>query len=473
MKKYYTSLALISLFFTLTAFVYKQDARLFMPPPGDTVLVLPEDPYDYESVSVPSFLMQTYIWGGETDTTILSLVTDEGATLGRVLFYDNKLSLNNDQNCGSCHKQEFSFADSERFSEGLDGELSTRNTPQLNDLSWGPAGQAFFWDMKIHTLEDAVLQPIINPSELSLPLDDLIERLEETDYYGPLFEAAFGTPQVSAERIGKALSQFVASYVSFESKFDEGAGMNSTFSNFTTSEANGRVLFLQDCAICHQTNSSFVVDAFDFNNFVGNFNNGLDSVFTDLGMGGWTGDSSLDGLFKSPSLKNIAFTAPYMHDGRFETLEDVVDFYSEGILPNENSHFNTWNGQSFTGFDYSDQEKANLVAFLHTLTDENLLTNPKWSNPFQSVTGTEDIPLALKTARLYPNPMADYTTLYLSNPEARELTLRLSTVDGKLIKQWTAKNEEIRLDREGLLSGIYFLSMTQDGRVRSLRLVVE
>ncbi len=473
MKKIYVFSALLVLFLLGTAASYKASITTSPPPPpptDSTVLILPDEHYEYRNIPFPDHVLLPNGWsGGSIDTSLVDQITNAGATLGRVLFYDNILSINQDQSCGSCHLQERSFADSVAFSAGFEGELTTRNTLHLNDLGYFPEdGNGLFWDLSSPTLQEAVTLPIINEAELGLSLSELVDRLNATDYYPPLFEEAYGSTEVTEEKLANALTQFIASIRSFESKFDVGAAVN--FQNFTQIESLGQSLFITNCEICHSQSGHFGIDAFELMPpfFLFN-NNGLEEEYTDQGMAEWSGVEEHVGVFKGPSLKNVAVTAPYMHDGRFETLEEVVDFYSDDVFNHPNSLFSWF--MPLPSFEES--EKTAIVAFLQTLTDDNLLTNPMWSDPFVTITtSTDDIPAPLLTARIYPNPMVDHTMLYLNNPEARQIDLRLATTEGKSLRQWTSTSAEILIERDQLAAGIYFLTIQLDGKVRSLRLVV-
>jgi len=224
-------------------------------------------------------------------------------------------------------------------------------------------------------LEAQVLQPIQNAVEMGMDLTTLTNRLAAETYYTNLFATTFGSPGVTSDRISKALAQFVRSIVSTQSKFDLGATNN--FANFTLQENQGRQLFNgpAGCAACHGTDNFVPGPALN--------NNGLEFPYVDLGVGGITGNPQDNGKFKVPSLRNIALTAPYMHDGRFTNLQQVVDFYNAGVVdnPNLSPPLRNPNG-TVRRLNLSQQQKDALVAFLRTLTDPNLATDPKYSDPF-------------------------------------------------------------------------------------------
>jgi cytochrome c peroxidase len=306
-------------------------------------------------------------------------LTVEGIELGRHLFYETKLSGDNSQSCASCHNQSMAFTDhGRRFSTGITGAIGTKNSMALFNLMWSTR---FFWDGRSATLREQVLIPIQDPIEMHESLPNAVNKLKATSTYPELFGKAFGDATITAERVAKALEQFILSMVSTESNFD--LWRRGQY-QMTASEQRGFDLFMRefsapgsgrpvgaDCFHCHGTHL-FTVDRF--------FNNGLDAS-PSAGFGAVTGDPLDIGKFKTPSLRNVALTAPYMHDGRFETLEEVIEHYNSGI---QNSATLDPNIKSQgVGLGLSTQDKADLIAFLHTLTDTVYLNNPAFSNPFQ------------------------------------------------------------------------------------------
>ncbi len=290
--------------------------------------------------------------------------SDEEASLGRILFYDKLLSLNNSTSCASCHNQAAAFADDKKVSEGLFGELSKRNSSAL--MNSGFRGR-YFWDGRRGNLTDAVLDPIKDHSEMAFDnMESLITRLNQTEYYPRLFKEAFGEDGISEDKIGIALSEFLASIYTFDSKWDEGYDIG--FSNYTESERAGLDLFnLYNCSSCHSGR--------DLDSYYAHANIGLDTDYVDEGTG--------DGNFRVPSLRNIELTAPYMHDGRYASLEEVIDFYDSGVQSHPNLN---WLLQDESGepirLDLSEKDKADMLAFLLTLTDESLVYDERFSNPF-------------------------------------------------------------------------------------------
>ncbi|MDB6064983.1 MAG: Cytochrome-c peroxidase [Pedosphaera sp.] len=355
--------------------------RQNVPSTVSNALHLPVSPYSYAAPALPpNFLVPPISTQDNTPAT--NPVTDAGATLGRVLFYDKRLSTNQTIACSSCHQAKYGFSDPRRFSVGYDGSVGTRNAMGLNNDRYYQRGH-FFWDERAATLEDQVLQPIQNPIEMGMTLPTLLTRLSAEPFYTDLFNRAFGTPDVTTNRISLALAQFVRSIISTNSKYDQGIPVG--FTNFTAQEKLGRQIFLGQvgvatCAACHGTD-----------NFVppNIFNNGLEFPYVDKGVGGITGRAQDMGLFKVPSLRNIGLTAPYMHDGRFATLEEVVEFYNSGIVDNPNLspplRTPPRPGQPPGGplrLNLTPDQKAALVAFLKTLTDTNVTSDVKFSDPF-------------------------------------------------------------------------------------------
>ncbi|GAA5117828.1 cytochrome c peroxidase [Luteolibacter yonseiensis] len=342
---------------------------------------------NFSIIPLPSHLTVPIITG-QNNTPVTNPTTDPGAELGRVLFYDKRLSLNQTVSCSSCHQAAHGFSDPARLSVGFEGGHTPRNSMGLTSARYYPRAR-FFWDERSATLEDQVLQPIQNSVEMGMTLPALNARLAAEPFYQDLFNRAFGSQQVTSERISRALAQFVRSIVSYRSKYDLGVPLN--FSNFTAQEQQGRQIFngpgggAPSCASCHGTD-----------NFVPNnvFNNGLENPYVDKGIGDVTGLPQDEGLFKVPSLRNIELTAPYMHDGRFATLEQVVEFYSTGVVAHPNLSGPLREGPPPgpgqppqpvvpRRLNLSTAQKAALVAFLKTLTDRTVTTDPKFQDPFK------------------------------------------------------------------------------------------
>jgi cytochrome c peroxidase len=346
-------------------------------PARERTLRLPVTPYRYADLDLPDHF-QTLAARRFDNTPADNPVTDAGATLGRVLFYDTRLSANDSVACASCHQQGRAFVNRERFSKGFDGKLTDRRAMSLVNLRYYPRGR-FFWDERAETLEQQVLMPIQSKVEMGHDLPRLVAALGKDADYARLFRGAFGDREVTPRRVARALAQFVRSLVSYQSKYDEGlakvSSVREDFPNFTAEENQGKRLFLARCATCHLPrgqDAHFIM--------LRPSNNGLDA--DSRGKDGGVGDVTLNGrhvgLFKSPSLRNVEFTAPYMHDGRFATLEAVIDHYSRDVKPHANLDGRLRRRANFTA-----SQKAALVAFLKTLSDRAFLTDPKFSDPFQ------------------------------------------------------------------------------------------
>lgn len=355
-------------------------AQQTVPDTLSTALLLPETSLNYANVTLPPYYLAPPV--ANTDNTpATNHITDAGATLGRVLFYDKRLSTNQTVACASCHQAQHGFSDPNPVSTGFNGSKGTRNAMSLNNARYYQRGH-FFWDERANTLEDQVLMPIQNPIEMGMTLPALVTRLNAEPYYTNLFAKTFGSPTVTTNGISLALAQFVRSIVSTNSKYEQGIPIG--FSNFTPQENLGRQIFFGQvggatCAVCHTT------DSFSAANI---FNNGLEFPYVDTGVGGITGRQQDMGLFKVPSLRNIELTAPYMHDGRFTNLEQVVEFYNSGIVdnPNLSPPLRTGRPPQPPGgplrLNLTTAQKAALVAFLKTLTDTSLTTDPRFADPF-------------------------------------------------------------------------------------------
>ncbi|MEJ6792081.1 MAG: cytochrome c peroxidase [Lacinutrix sp.] len=295
--------------------------------------------------------------------------TVEGVALGKKLFFDTKLSGDQTMACASCHAPQNAFTDNIPTSIGIDGDFGNRNSMPIYNLAWN-YGERFTWDGKELSLERQALEPVENPVEMHSDWDDVIDRLQSDAEYPELFRLAFKTNTITKELTAKAIAQFERTLISANSKFDNYSLGQATV---TPQEQNGFNVFMDeergDCFHCHgNTNNPLWTD----NIF---HNNGLDTTFADLGLGGVTGDSNDNGKFKSPSLRNLAYTAPYMHDGRFETLEEVIEFYSSG-LQQSSTIDPLMKKVDEGGVNLSMQDKADLKAFLLALSDPTFLANP-------------------------------------------------------------------------------------------------
>ncbi len=443
------------------------------------ILVLPDEPYDYNDIEIPEHYMFFSIFNGIDFMN--GTIDNHIATLGRVMFYDRALSYNRSVACGSCHQQQFGFADDEQFSEGFDGQIGTRNAMHIADFGLDGYGR-FLWNDAEEDLVEMTLLPLQNGVEMGITLDELKDRMTESEYYPDLFQAAFGDENITDERIGMAFSQFLMSIVAVNTKLDQ--GIQNEFADFTEQELEGKTIFENACQNCH--NSPFTNmegdPFFGLFDFMGPHNTGLDIQYADDGLGEVTGLNTDNGKFKTVNLKNVALTAPYMHDGRFQTLEEVIDFYSDDVQPHPNSTFQThWFFQEnfptpFAGFNFTEAEKMALLAFLQTFTDETLVNEPKWSDPFVRVGGNVGIENGNETANIevYPNPMRTHTLIDLGSfPEKKATQIRLLHLNGQVVRQVQTMNRTYNLLRDNLAAGTYLLEITKDGQQIMEQIVVQ
>jgi cytochrome c peroxidase len=297
-------------------------------------------------------------------------LTTEGIFLGRKLFYEKMLSNDMTMSCASCHKQENGFDDPRPFSQGTNGSFGDRNAMAIINLGWD---KHFFWDGRRNSLEGQAHDPVTNPIEMANNWPDVVQRLQASGEYRELFFKAFGTRTVDSNLVVKAIAQFERTLVSFNSRFDKYYYMGDS-SALNEQEKRGLNIFTGKglCKNCHLMNT--LLTDLEFRN------NGLDESPKDAGLMKFTGNAADNGKFKVPTLRNIAVTAPYMHDSRFATLEEVVTFYSSQVKqnsPNLDEHMPEFK----SGLNLTVQEKADLVAFLKSLTDKDFTTNPAFSQP--------------------------------------------------------------------------------------------
>jgi cytochrome c peroxidase len=428
--------------------------------------VLPAVPYNYNVLNLPAHF--TTNAGGQIATSINGLdntpannpITNDGATLGRVLFYDVNLSFNRTISCASCHRQNAGFSDTAVLSAGFKGGKTGRHSMTVINTRYYRRGRAF-WDERAATMEEQALKPFQDSVEMGLTLPLLMQRINEQPYYANLFAKAFGDNTVTTDKVARAIGQFERSIVSYSSKYDIGRAQVATptasFPNFTASENAGKLLFMTgagNCFTCH-TSEAFV----NFND--GPENNGIDAASTkDLGAGGpdALNQSNLIGRFKTSTLRNIELTAPYMHDGRFKTLEEVVEHYNSGIKshPNLSGELKDRSGNPIR-LNLSATQKSDMVAFLKTLTDNSMATNPKWSNPFPVSTATKEIIAASTQFQLganYPNPFNQSTTIPFTLKNTSKVTLKVFDFLGREIAV---------LANENLLSGNQTITINNNG----------
>jgi cytochrome c peroxidase len=310
--------------------------------------------------------------------------TNAGATLGRVLFHDKRLSITNTVACASCHHQDHGFASPNRFDRGVLDIPLKRNTMTLGNTR-SNAAHAWFSDMRVTSLRDVARTALTTHDEMGASLPMVEAKLRATAFYPALFAAAFGSPDITAERVLLALEQYVESVLTYRSRFDQVClpldnSPVDCSAGFTAQELRGQQIFENNnqisCTSCHS--------AWTMTN-VWHANNGIDAEVTDPGIldPALRRDGS-QGVFRAASLRNIARTAPYMHDGRFATLREVIDHYDHGIKPSVN--LDGFLGDRTAGtarrLDLSEEDKEALEAFLLTLTDEAALSDPKFSDPF-------------------------------------------------------------------------------------------
>lgn len=295
-------------------------------------------------------------------------LTVEGVALGRKLFYDPILSGDNSMACADCHLQKDAFTDVRQFSRGIDGEEGARNAMPLFNLGWQ---KKFFWDGRSNSLEQQALRPIQDPIEMHELLANAVAELQAHAEYPDLFERAFGTEIIDTLLIAKAIAQFERTLISGNSKFDK---WKRNEVSMTDAEQRGMSLFNDpekgDCAHCHVFGSTF--SDFEFRN------TGLDSIPVDRGLANVTSLPTDAGKFKTPSLRNIEYTAPYMHDGRFATLEASLEHYNTGFFYTANLDANLAHLQKGR---LTQQDVGDLIAFLKTLSDPDFLNNPEFSKP--------------------------------------------------------------------------------------------
>lgn len=293
-------------------------------------------------------------------------VTKNGVELGRKLFYEGRLSRNNTISCGFCHIQENAFTHhGHTVSHGVDDRTGIRNAPPVQNMAFL---KRYMWDGVIHNLNEQPVIPITNEDEMDSSMPDVISKLSSDSKYKKLFKEAYGDESITGERVLKALSQFMATMISADSKYDR---FKQGKENFSSQESQGMNLFQQKCASCH-SGALFTDESFR--------NTGMyyNTQFKDAGRYRVTLNQNDWMKFRVPSLRNVEYTAPYMHDGRFYTLDAVLNFYSDQVEDNLNLDPQLrQNGH--TGIAMNAQEKQFIIAFLKTLSDKNFITDPKFA----------------------------------------------------------------------------------------------
>jgi cytochrome c peroxidase len=362
MKKSFI-LSLFVFLIILFQFCSKQDTVIITEPilPSATLLpILPTNAFNY-NVTFPAHVQAALV--ANDNTLANNVITNDGATLGRVLFYDKQLSKNNSISCASCHKQEFSFDDNLALSKGFLGGNTTRNSMALLNIRFYKSGK-MFWDERSASVEEQALKPIQDHVEMGLTLTELEAKVNPQSYYPSLFHKAFGSTQIDSIKIAKALSQFERSIVTYQAKYDR---VKQGIESFTTAEAQGETIFNTappsppgggvppSCNSCH-TAPMFInsaAPAFGFPDLV------------DLGI------SNLS-RFKSGSLRNITNRTALFHNG---TVANVQAMFSAGA-PGTGT-------QPIPAHAANPQNAASLIAFMNTLTDNTITTDEKFSNPFK------------------------------------------------------------------------------------------
>lgn len=341
---------------------------------------LPGTAYLYRDESLP--LPDAYRKSSENSAPLWDAqppdnrTTDAGAALGRVLFHDRRLSITNTIACATCHQQKHGFASPVRFNRGVIGVPLTRNTMALANARYN-IHRSWFADLRAPSIRDAAREALTRPDEMGNTLRALEIKLQGTSFYPPLFAAAFSSPQITDDRILRALQQYVQALVSYRTRLDQACGARDGFEPLcelalTPQESRGRDIFFASdpdrvpCAKCHVLPGGG-------NEWMAN--NGLDAVFRDVGAG--------NGRFRAASLHNIALTAPYMHDGRFATLREVIDHYDHGIQDSRDldSILRGPDGKP-RRMNLSEADKEALEAFLRTLSDDAMIADPRFSDPF-------------------------------------------------------------------------------------------
>lgn len=421
--------------------------------------------FGYSSQEVPAYIARD-------NSPVDNPITDLGATLGRVLFYDKALSLNYTVACATCHQQQFAFSDTARQSVGFDGDVTGRHSMRLINIRFAEDPRAF-WNERAPSIEAQTTQPIQDHAEMGFSgsgnqpaLDSLLRRLQELEHYQTLFPLVFGDSTITEDRLQKALSQFLRSIQSFDSRFDEGMAqalsLQTPFPTFTQSENIGKAIFLRPvqrggCQGCHRA-PEFDIDPLTHNNgVVGNLLNPADQDLSNT---------------RAPTLRDLVgpngtINGPIMHDGSLNSLLDVVNHYDS--IPSNMGLDQRLRGANGLGqiINYSPDDKANLVAFLETLTSENVYTEMAYSDPFEpdgsiSLTGSSRTVTALGNLRFtaYPNPATDWVKLDL--PQG-DFVYTLFDTQGRQVLEGRCSDASAQLDIHNLEAGSYLVQVRQQG----------
>lgn len=317
-----------------------------------SVLILIQCKMDVEEATSKEFVFQIPTGFSEPILRKDNPITDSKIKLGKKLFFDPILSLDSSISCGSCHRPQFAYSDPNPISPGVDGKLALRNAPSLSNLAWHPY---FFAEGGSPNLEAQILGPLEDPNEMAFSIIKAVERLKNNKDYVALFLESF-SDSPSVYTTSRAIAAFERSLISSNSKFDRYVLARDS-SAFNAEEKKGYQLFISEQLNCSSCHSGFMFTDFSFQN------NGIYKVYADPGRMRLTLDDIDRGKFKVPSLRNIALTGPYMHDGSFESLEEIVDHYASGGKKHRNQ------SPKIQGFEISESDKKALVKFLHSLTD--------------------------------------------------------------------------------------------------------
>lgn len=425
--------------------------------------------FDYENQYVPAYI-------SKDNTTTGNEITNSGATLGRVLFYDKNLSSNGEISCASCHLQEFAFGDTERASIGVNGTTG-RHSMRLVNSKFTHETQAF-WNERAVTFEVQATMPIRDHIEMGYSgengdpnFNDLLAHLNTLEYYSTLFEFVYGDTEITEYRMQRALTQFIKSIQSFDTKYDIGRAQVPSnyynFPNFTNQENHGKNLFFTSpgnggagCFRCHSGSEISIVSI--------TLNNGITGVI---------GDEDAVDLFnsKAPTLRDLVnpqgqLNGPIMHDGSLLSLMDVVNHYNDLEPTDENPQLDSRLFGPGNDIDFNQEQKEALVAFLETLTGDNVYTAEQWSNPFDSNGGIEVIEVLstedfsnLSHISLYPNPTSEVFTVELPHSF---YTLSIYDINGKLINS-SNLNSYHQEDVSLLSKGVYFVHI-KDNRSQEI-----
>lgn len=392
MKKVKFYLPLAALVLLAVACEKKADFNYYYYSPEESALLsqhlnLNDIPEDY-TVTFPQHL--------RTQGLFPRAVERDKAVLGRVLFYDKKLSKDGKIACGSCHKQDAGFGDTKAVSPGVYDRVGDRNSIALASVSNfsayygtdlnGSQAIRFFWDNRAATAMEQSKGSLTNSKEMDMHMEEVASAVRNQPYYEPLFKKAYGDANVTQDRVLESIANFVNAMGSYQSKFDEVAAKeagnqynfdySTNFAGFTAAENSGKKIYQNNCASCH---SPMMGRPMLFN-----ASNGLDAATaTDRGVGPITSKSADEGTFKVPTLRNIALTAPYMHDGRFQTLEEVIEHYNSGVQNHPNLHPLLKTGNQPKRLGLSEQQKQDLIAFFGTLTDDRVRTATRFADPFK------------------------------------------------------------------------------------------